>query len=64
MSSEVIFFSEISHQFDLKAEMTSRTQTLTAKRTKSPKSMKKSIPRSQDKTKQKFARRFKKLGAQ
>ena len=47
MSSEVIFFSEVSQAIDLKAEMTSRTQILTAKQQKSLKSLKKSIPRSQ-----------------
>ena len=46
MSSEVILLSEVSHEIDLKAEMTSRTQILTAKQ-KSLKSLKKSIPRSQ-----------------
>ena len=30
-SSEVTFLSEVSHAIDLKAEMTSRTQILTAK---------------------------------
>ena len=43
MSSEVIFVSEVSHAIDLKAEMTSDTQILTAKQKKSMKS----IPRTQ-----------------
>ena len=47
MSSEVIFFSEGSHAMDLKAEMTSRKQILTAKQSKLIKSLKKTIPRSQ-----------------
>ena len=46
MSSEVIFLSEVSHSIDLKAEMTSRIQILTAEQLKSLKSLKKSIPRS------------------
>ena len=39
MSSEVNFLSEVSHAIDLKAEMTSQTQILTAKQ-KSLKSLK------------------------
>ena len=63
MSSEVIFLS-VSHAIDLKAEMTSRTQILTAKQYKSLKSLKKSIQRSQGKKKQKSVRRSeKKIGA-
>ena len=45
MSSEVSFLREVSHAIDLKAEMRSRTQILTAKLYKSPKPLKKSIPR-------------------
>ena len=47
MSSEVIFLGEISHAVDLKAEITSRRQILTANQWKSLKSLEKSIPRSQ-----------------
>ena len=57
VSSEVTFLSEVGHAIDLKAEMTSRTQNLTAKQ----KSLKKSIPRSQGETKQKSVRRSKKI---
>ena len=59
MISEVIFLSEVSHAIDLKAEMTSRTQVLTAKQ-KSVKLLKKSNPRSEVKTEQKSVRRSKK----
>ena len=41
-SSKVNFLSEVSHAIDLKAEMTSHKQILTAKQQKS---LKKSIPR-------------------
>ena len=44
MNSEVIF---LVSAIDLEAEMTVRTQILTAKQKKSLKSLKKSIPRSQ-----------------
>ena len=47
MKSEVTFLSEVSHAIELKAEMTSRTQFLTAKQYKTLKSLKKLIPRSQ-----------------
>ena len=59
MISEVIFLSEVSHAIDLKAEMTSRTQVLTAKQ-KSVKLLKESNPRSEVKTEQKSVRRSKK----
>ena len=60
MSSEVIFLSEVSLAIDLKAEMTSPTQILTAKHQKSLKSLKKLIPWIQGKTKQKSVGRSKK----
>ena len=47
VSSEVFYLSEVSHASDLKAEMRSSTQNLTAKEKKSLKSLKKSIPRNQ-----------------
>ena len=47
MSSEAIFLTEKSYAIDLKAEMTSRTQILTANQKKLLKSLKKSIPKSQ-----------------
>ena len=40
VSSEVILLSEVGHSTDLKAELTSRKQILTAKQLKSLKSLK------------------------
>ena len=58
------YFDEVRHENDLKAEMTSRRQILTAKQKKLLKSLEKSIPRVKVRRIKNLLDNLKKLGAQ